>query len=122
MILEDLKAYLIINSLTTNAQVAFNYCGAEEHCVVLTLHGGTPSMAGIQSKVFDIQIKVVDIDQEVGLIMITAIYDSLINAKRFVVINDKKTNVYPNQLPFFIERDAQNRYVHAFSITIVAMR
>jgi len=122
MILDDLKAFLIANSLATDSEIIFNFDSSTDNAIVLWKYGSVKTDLGSRPT---IQIAVKDTDQLTADIRSQAIFDAICPKNKFqesIIINSKTMHIEANQEPFFNEKDAQNRYIFIFNITVTQDR
>lgn len=122
MILDDLKAFLITNNLALEEEIQFNFDGSVGNSVVLWVYGSVKTDLGSRPT---IQIAVKNTDMLMAQTQIQAIYDALYPADQFeakIQINNKPMHIKPNQEPFFNEKDAQDRFIFIFNITVTKDR
>lgn len=118
-VLRELRTHLTNQGIVDDKQCKLNIYDTSPEVVCLWVYGGFNNTIG---QVPTIQIKVLNTDNVRAENIIKNIFEEIISKKpaRISTINGKRLKIVESQQPFFVEVDAQKRFVWAFNITVTA--
>ncbi len=123
MILDDIKIFLVQNSLATDDEVKFDFDSTSgENTILLNLYNSLPCDLARRSS---INIKVKNSDLKLSRDTCFVLHDLLFPEDGFqksVLINGKRMHVLLNKGPLYLEKDTSKRHVYVLDITVTHNR
>lgn len=115
--LDDIRQHLIDSGIVAAKECKKNVYDENDNYTCIWVYGGYKEVIGTAPS---IQISTASKNAATASERIQNIYAALISEKpnRISTINGKKMKIVETQQPFFVEKDAQQRFVWAFNITL----